>query len=319
MKHLSLSTLLFAVCASAAAAQEDALLPTHLIEATNVFVTGTLRYVGGSGDASVFGTAGSLDQTAFQLQIDGGVGLGQGFEIDASIGYTFSGTTSADFGAVNTEFNSESQGFSDLLLEARYRILKDSPTLPQLVFGAIVVAPVGNDKDGQPEIKVNGTTTQNKEEAGVGSGVWHYGFEAGISKNLTFVEPYLATSYVLGDQRTKNGVHEDAADIWTLLIGAQWYVTPKATLDTRMVLQRSGVEKSEAGGAQSKEEAHFTYTGQASLYVHLGGGVTLLAGGGVVFLEDHELNDQVQLSIKDDYDWFLQIGLHILIGAPGTK
>src|SRR5690349_18681159 len=197
MKRLSMSAILFCACASAGAAQEDALLPTHLIDATNVFVTGTLRYVGGTGDTSILGTSGSLDQTAFQFQVDGGVGLGQGFEIDASIAYTFSGTTSADFGSLNTEFDSESKGFSDLLLEARYRILKDSPTLPQLVFGAIVVAPVGNDKDGQPEIKINGITTQNKEESGVGSGVWHYGFETGISKNLAFVEPYLATSYVL--------------------------------------------------------------------------------------------------------------------------
>ncbi len=315
MNRLSLSALLLCACASVAAAQEDALLPTHLIDAGNVFVTGTLRYAGGKGDASLFNTSGDIDQTAFQLQLDAGVGLGQGFEIDASIGYTFSGTTNADFSAVNTEFESEAQGFGDLLLEARYRILQDSATLPQLVFGAIVVAPVGNDKDGQPEIKINGVTTQDKEESGAGGGVWHYGFEAGISKNLVFVEPYLATSYVLGDKRTKNGVHEDAADTWTILMGAQWTVTPKATIDTRMIIQRNGVEKSEDNGAQTQEEAHLNYTGQASLYVHLGTGVTLMAGGGVTFVEDHELNDQVQLSIKDDYAWFLQIGLHLLIGA----
>jgi hypothetical protein len=318
MKHLTLSAFLLFAGASAVAAQEDALLPTHLIDGGNVFATGTLRYLGGKGDAALFNTSGDIDQTAFQYQLDAGVGLGQGFEIDASIAYTFTGTTTADFGAVNTEFETESKGFSDLLLEARYRILQESKTTPQLFVGGVVVAPVGNDKDGQPEIKINGITAQNGEDAGVGGGVWHYGFEAGISKNLIFVEPYLATSYILGDTRTKNGVHEDAADTWTLLLGAQWYVTPKATIDTRVIVQRNGVEKSEDGGVQSKEEAHLTYTGQASLYVHLGGGLTLMAGGGVSFVEDHEINDLAQLSLKDDYAWFFQVGLHILIG-PSPK
>jgi hypothetical protein len=319
MKHLTISAFILLAGAGALQAQEDALLPTHLIDAGSAYVTGTLRYASGSGDASILGTTtGNVDQSAFQYQLEGGVGLGQGFEIQASIYYQFSGETTADFTSVNTEFTTESRGFSDLLIEARYRILQDSKALPQVIAGAIVIAPVGNDKAGQPEIKVNGITTQNKEESGIGQGVWHYGFEAGISKNLVVVEPYLLTSYIFGDKRTQNGVHEDRADTWNMLLGAQWYITEKAVLDTRMQLTRAGTDKSEDNGALVKEESHFTYTGGASLYVHLGGGSTLVFGGGVSFVEDHILNDTVQLGLKDDYYWFLQIGLHVLIG-PGKK
>ena len=320
MKQLTISAFILMAAAGSLRAQEDALLPTHLIDAGNFYATGTLQYASGKGDTSILGTtAGDIDQKAFQLQLDAGIGLGQGFEIQASIIAQFVGETNAEFGAVNTEFETESKGFSDLLIEARYRILQDSKVSPQLIIGAIVIAPVGNDKDGQPEIKVNGITTQDKEESGLGSGVWHYGFEAGISKNLVFVEPYLLTSYVFGDKRTENGVHEDRADTWNLLLGAQWYITEKAVLDTRVQITRNGVDKTEDNGAQAKEEQHFNYAGGVSLRVHLGGGATVFFGGGVQFVEDHILNDTVQLGLKDDYVWFLNVGLHILVGPSAKK
>lgn len=316
MKHLSLSTLLLALCASSAAAQEDALLPTHLIDGGSVFVTGTLQYATGRGEATFFGAAtGDIDQSALQFQLNAGVGLGQGFEIGATIYYQAQGKTSADFSTPDAEFITESEGFSDLLLEGRYRILQDGPKTPQLIVGAVVVAPVGNDKDGRPELKAGGVTTQEGEDSGIGQGVWHYGFEAGLSKHLGFVEPYLLTSYIFGDKRTENGVQEDRADAWNLLLGAQWTLTPQATLDTSVALRRAGVDEQEDNGLQTQEESHLTYTGQVSLYVHLGNGLTFLMGGGVSFIEDHELNDVAQLELKDDYIWFVGVGLHVLIGA----
>ncbi|MBI3857054.1 MAG: hypothetical protein HY293_15315 [Planctomycetes bacterium] len=299
MTRRSLPVFLLLACASAARA-DDALLPTHLVEGGQVFATATARYGGGKGDATVFGSKGDFDQSIFQLQLDAGIGLGMGFEVDASIYYQFVGDTHADFAAAGVEFDSVSRGFSDLALEGRYGILKDSKVLPQLVVGAIVVAPAGNDKPGQTGTKVGGVSTSTKEEAGIGQGVWHYGFEAGLSKNLVVVEPYLATSYVFGDKRTVNGIHEDRADVWNLVVGARWYVTPLAALDTRAVFSRPGVDKTENNGSQVKEEPHFTYTGQLTLQSQLAPAVTFLAGGGVVFVEDHEVNDLVQLNLKDD-------------------
>lgn len=314
MMRAMLPALVVLACASAARA-DDALLPTHLIDGGQVYATETFRYLSGTGDAAVFGSPGDFKQTAYQLQLDAGVGLGMGFEIDASIIAQFNGTTHADFSAAAAEFDTKSRGFSDLALSGIYRLLKDDTAVPQFVVGAIVVAPVGNDKKGQARTRVGGVTIQDQAESGIGQGVWRYGAEAGISKNLVVIEPYLTTSYVFGGKRTENGVHEDRADVWTLTMGAEWALGPTLTLDTRAVFTRTGVDKTENNGALAKEEAHFNYTGQVSLYVQVAPSATLTVGGGVTFPEDHEVNDVVQLTIKDDYLWFVQVGLHILIGG----
>jgi len=315
MIRRSLPAILLLLGASAAWGEDDALLPTHLIEGGQVFVTGTYRYLQGKGDADFFGADGDLEQKAHQIQLDAGIGLGMGFEIDASIVGQFQGTTKADFSGANVEFETESRGFSDLTVSALYRILKDDTALPQLIVGGIAVAPVGNDKKGRPEIMTGNVKTQDGEESGVGQGVWHYGLAAGISKNLVVIEPYFLTSYVFGGKRRENGVNENRADVWSVTVGAQWHLSPQATLDTRAVLNREGLDRKEDNGIQIKEELHFTYTGQASLYAHLGGPVTLVLGGGVYFLQDHELNDVAQISLKDDFIWFAHIGLHILLGG----
>jgi hypothetical protein len=238
-----------------------------------------------------------------------------GFEIDASIVGQFRGTTNADFANGTLGFESESRGFSDLTVAAVYRILKDDPALPQLIVGGILVAPVGNDKKGQAETVIGGVRLQDQEESGLGQGVWHYGLEAGISKSLGIVEPYLLSSYVFGGKRRENGVNEDRADVWTVLAGAQWHLSPQVTIDTRAIVTRDGIDRQEDNGSQAKEENHFTYAGEADLYVHLGGGATLILGGGAFFVEDHELNDLAEISAKNDYIWYVQVGLHILLGG----
>jgi hypothetical protein len=307
------AVLVFA-SATAAWAQEDALLPTHLIEGGQVFATATARYLSSQGDSTLFAADAEVKSKAFQVQLDAGVGLGMGFEIDASITAQFVGQTKADVAAAATTIRTESEGFSDLAVAALYRILKDDPVTPQLIVGAVVVAPVGNDKSGRPEFSVSSVKTDS-EEGGLGEGVWRYGLEAGISKNLAVVEPYLLTSYIFGGTRRENGVKEDRADVWSLLVGAQWRLSSQVTLDTRAVFSRVGEDETESSGSKAKEEVHVNTTGQASLYVHLGSGVTLTLGGGVVFVEDHEVNDLLQLSVEDNFAWFAQAGLHILIGA----
>lgn len=316
MKHFFGAIVLLVIGASVASAQEDALLPTHLIEAEQVFATGTLRYIGNQGDASIFGADGTFKGTTFQFGLAAGVGLGAGFEIDASIFMQFRDNTKADFNDF-TELETTNKGFSDLLLEGRYRLLSDGQGLPQVIVGALVVAPVGNDKNGTPKFWVNGVPTGvPKEAGGIGEGVWQYGLEAGISKNLVFVEPYALTSYVFGGSRTHNGVHEDRADTWNLLLGAQWYLSSVTTIDTRVLISRDGIDTQEVGGSQVKEEAHFVYTPAVSAYFHVGSQITLFASGGISFTENHQVNDLVQFDVQNDHAFFFQVGLHILIGSP---
>jgi hypothetical protein len=310
-----LPAILLLGTATAARADDDALLPTHLIDGGQAFATATFQYIRGEGDTTLFGTKGDFEQTAYDVQLDAGIGLGAGIEIDASIVGQFSGRTKSDFSSLSASFDSVSRGFSDLGLAAIYRILKDDTTTPQLIIGAIGVAPIGNDKNGQPRITVFGVRTQDSTESGIGDGVWRYGLEAGLSKKLPVLEPYILTSYIFGGKRRENGVNEDRADVWNLTVGGQWHLSPQATIDTRGVFSRVGVDRQEAGGSQVKSELHFNSTVQASLYLHLGSGVTFTLGGGATFVEDHTVNDLLQLGVKDDLVWFIQAGLHILIGS----
>jgi hypothetical protein len=315
MARATLPALILLGCASASWAQDDALLPTHLIDGGQVYVTGNLQYLGGQGDADILSNSGDFDLSIFSFEIDAGIGLGSNFEIDASITYQFIGKTNADFSSSSTEFETEEVGFSDLLLNPRFAILKDSTVTPQLIVGAIAVAPVGNDKDGQTEITSGGTVTQPGEEGGIGDGVWRYGLQAGVSKRLAVLEPYLLAEYLLADDRKKDGVKEEPGDVLNLTIGARWHLGPTAILDTRLLVTRTSKAKEETSGTQTEEEAHLVYGGQLALYLKVGPGAYFTIGAGLSSIEDHEVNDALQMEIKDNLNWFAGIGLHILFGG----
>ena len=54
LRSLMPALVLLAAAAPAWAADDDALLPTHLIDGGQVFVTGTFQYLQGRGDAALF-------------------------------------------------------------------------------------------------------------------------------------------------------------------------------------------------------------------------------------------------------------------------
>ena len=313
---------LFLAGASAAWAEDDdALLPTHLIDGGQVFATGTLQYFGGQGDANIGPVGGDFKSSAFLLRLDGGVGLGMGFEVDASINYQFIGRSDADFasGGTTAEFETDNVGFSDLVLNPRWAPIRDSATSPQLVVGAILVAPVGNDKSGTTGTTINGVETQQQEDGGNGDGIWRYGFEAGISKKLAVVEPYLVVNYVFADDRKKNGVEEEGADVLNISVGAFLHLSPATTLDLRATVTRNSKEKSENGGAQDEEEEHNIYTAQAALHLKAGSGATFFIVAGVAIVEDHEVSQLASLDIEDDINWFVGVGLHLLFGKSDPQ
>jgi hypothetical protein len=264
---------------------------------------------------------GDVKQKAFILRLDGGIGLGMGFEVDASINYQFIGKTNADFaaGGNTAEFDTENVGFGDLVLNPRWAPIRDSATSPQLVFGAILVAPTGNDKSGTTGTTINGVKTADQEDGGNGDGIWRYGFEAGISKRLTIVEPYLTVNYVFADDRTKNGVKEEAADVLNITIGSFLHLSPATILDVRGVITRNSKAKVENGGAPDEEEAHNVYTVQASLLLKAGPVATFFITAGGAFVEDHEVSQAASIDLKDDVNWFVGIGLHLLFGKSDPQ
>lgn len=304
--------------APAAWAQEDALTPTDVLEAGQFTATVHLQFLSGHGDLRsdpVF--EAELEEQTFEAMLGVAVGLGAGFEVEFSIPYRFRGTVEGDGELLGMSFESEDEslGFGDLQIAPIFRLLREDAFSPQIVIGGIAVAPTGNDKRGDTEVEIGGVPVLDGEEAGIGQGVWKFGALAGISKRLGLVEPYVLVSYVWGGERERNDVDEERADVTTVLAGAEWHLSPAARLDTRAIFLFVGKDVVEDAGREVVAESHFRYGLQASLYAHLGGGFTLILGGGVLFAEDHTTNEADDVTLENAFEWTLGVGLHLFIGA----
>ncbi|MFN3485888.1 MAG: hypothetical protein ACK44W_10455 [Planctomycetota bacterium] len=308
---------LFLAWVPAAWAQDDALTPTDVLEAGQFSATARLQFLSGQGDLRNDPVLElDLEEQTFEAILGIALGLGAGFEVELSIPYRFRGTLQGDgeFLGASLETEDESLGFGDLQISPVYRLLKEDAAAPQLIVGAIAVAPTGNDKRGDAEIELGGVPISDGEEGGVGQGVWKFGALAGISKRLGLVEPYVLVSYVWGGERERNDVDEERADVTTVLAGAEWHLSPAARLDTRAIFLLVGEDVTEESGQEAIEESHFRFGFQASLYAHLGGGFTLILGGGVLFIEDHTLDKVDQEDLEKAFQWNLGVGLHFLFG-----
>ena len=312
---------LLTTAASEALAQEE---PKHALTLTDVLEFGQFSLTGRlalfDGKATLADPTGAadldFDLTTFDFSFEGAVGLGQGFEVEVAIPYQFVGDTDGDgdLGGVPVDFESENEGFGDLEVTPVYRLMLEDESTPQWIVAAIIVAPTGNDKRGRPEISA-GPLSQSGEKGGIGEGVWNYGLGTAVSKRFGIAEPYVGFSYVIGGKRSRNGVDEDRADVGSILLGSEWHVSPDATLDTRVFIQFSGEDVTEDGGVKTKEEANVSYGFQTEVYIHLGSGFSLLAGGAVLAVEDHEVDDTGPLDIEDTVLYGVQIGIHYFFGG----
>ncbi len=313
-----LATLVALSTASAAWAQDHALTPTDVLEFGQVSGTVRLALAEGSGDFTQ-GAAIDLDVDLNQYLtiLEAAVGLGQGFEVELSIPYAFKQTSEGKgtFGVTNVKFEEEDEGFGDLTAQGVYRLVKERKETPQWVLALIITAPTGNDKHGEAEVTAPppiGNT--DGEKGGIGDGVWRYGFGSAVSKDLGGVEPYLGLSYVFGGNRTRNGVHEERADVGTILVGGEFHISPNATIDLRGTVTFESEDITEDNRAEKKEEAYTSLGAQGSLYVGIAPHVTLILGAGVSKPEDHEVDTAAGLSLEGLFIYYLQIGLHIKLG-----
>lgn len=301
----------------AAWTQDDALTPTDVLEACQFSATVRLQFLSGRGDVRndpVF--EADFEDHTFEALLGIAVGLGAGLEVELSIPYRFRGTLEGDGDILGASFESEDEslGFGDLQISPVFRLLREDASSPQLIVGAIAVAPTGNDKRGDAKVEIGGVPVSDGEEGGIGQGVWKFGGLAGISKNLGLVEPYLLVSYVWGGKRERNDVDEERADVGTILAGAEWHLSPTTRLDTRALFFFVGEDVIEENGQEAIEEAHFRFGFEASVYANLGGGFTLILGGGILFVEDHTIDEVDEEDLKDAFQWNLGVGLHFVFG-----
>jgi hypothetical protein len=299
-------------------AQNDGLTPTDVLEAGQFTVTARLQFLSGEGSVrNDPAFEADFKEQTFEALLGVAVGLGAGLEVELSIPYRFRGTVDGEGEFLGASFESEDEslGFGDLQISPVLRLLRENAQSPQIIIGGIAVAPTGNDKRGDAELEIGGVPVSDGEEGGIGQGVWKFGGLAGISKNLGLVEPYLVVSYLWGGTRERNDVDEERADVGTILAGAEWHLSPSTRLDTRALFFFVGEEVTEEAGQEAVEEAHFRFGFQASVYVNLGGPLTLTLGGGVLFVEDHTLDEVDDDDLEDTFQWNLGIGLHIVFGG----
>jgi hypothetical protein len=295
---------------------QEGLTPTDVHDFGEFSASLRAQIAQGQGDLTTNAFDLDFDLAQYSLLLQGAVGLGMGFEVEAQIPYLIQGTSDAegDVGGIPSDIESESLGFGDAQLGLVYRLLKEDATSPQLILGALVVAPTGNDADGRADGNL-GVLTLDGEEGGAGDGVWSYGVGAGVSRRFGMFEPYLVGAYLFGGNRTQDGVDEERSDVGTVILGAELHVTGQATIDVRIIGQFVGEDVQEDGGAKKEAEDHFDHTYAATLYVNLGPGLTLLAGGALTFVGDHEVDTAVGLELEDSILYSFQLGLHLNFGG----
>lgn len=312
----ALTTLL--VSAGAALAQDHALTPTDVLGFGKVAATVSFQLAEGKAEFKDPSLNLDLDAdiSSYELSLAAAVGLGMGFEVEASVPYQIQGTTegNGDLGASTVETEQNSDGFGDAVVTLNYELLEEKGSTPQWIFALIIGVPTGNDKRGEAELTLNNTVIQKDEDGGNGDGVWRYGFGSAISTKAGLVEPYLGASYVFGGEKERNDVDEEYADVGSILVGAEFHVTPNATIDLRVIAQFVTDQITEDTRVEKEEEAHKVFTGQGQLYVGLGTGATLVLTGGVSTSEDHDVDTRTGAEIEGTFIYFLGIGLHLKLG-----
>jgi hypothetical protein len=310
----SLGAILLGLVSASSAFAQDGLTPTDVLEWGQVTLTGRLQFAAGHGDSTTGAIERDLDLTQFDALFAGAVGLGFGFEVEASVPYRFIGDTEID--GTNFEQDFEEVGFGDLTVSPVFRLLKDGEDGAQVIVAALLVAPTGKTEPAEPETRV-GPLTFDGEEGGIGDAVWRYGVLAGIGKRLGIVEPYLTVSWISGGEGEvqSDSIDVERPDVWTVTFGSEFHAGGQLTLDLRGAVRILDEEiETDQTGAETVEEAHFTHSWQGQVYFTAGSGVTLILGVGVSFIEDHTVDEAANRDVEGLFVWGASVGVHIVLG-----
>jgi hypothetical protein len=307
------SLVLSLALAQGDAKAQEGLTPTDILSMGRFTAAG---YLGASiGQASL--EANTFDEDGdireFLLRLEVAVGLGAGFEVEASLPIALMSELEFDSGGV--EFKQESKGLGDLTLGLNYALIQETKDAPQLLIGAFVVLPTGDDEAGEPEIVVNNVVVQDGEDAGFGTGAFQYGFQVGLSKRAGQVEPYLLFRYLFGGTGDDGDVETEFANVGTLLLGMEIHAGDQLTIDIRGILEfRSDEVEEDEFNNETTEEAHVSYGLQGRLYASLGSQVALVLGLGAFSTQDHAINEESDLDLTGVIIITAEVGLQISFG-----
>ncbi len=311
----ALSAFLAIGCVTSVSAQ-DSLIPTHVSDTGEVTVTAELRFQAGQGTLSDPLTEADIDLTNFLALFRVGVGVGSGFEIEASVPFGFSGVVESDDFAL--DFEIETAGLGDLTLEGNYLLVPSSKTSPQVIAGLVIVVPSGDDDFPVAEVRINGTQVQQGEEGGLGEGVFKIGVQFGVSQKVTGAHIYGAARFLVSTgTQDQDNLEIDHADVFSLLAGAMIPLGETSNLDIRLNLNYESDEVAEDDfGGESTEEAHINVNLEPRLYFTVGSTATLILGGSLGWQQDHAVDEEANLDLEQVFTYGVTLGLHLRLGVP---
>jgi hypothetical protein len=311
---------LFLAISTSAAAQDgaraqDGLTPTDVLPVGRFTADARLQMAIGEGtlDAGPGSIDGDIRQ--FTAVFHAAAGLGLGFEVEAQLPVAF--TTEISFEEGNAEFTEESKGLGDLVLGLNYAIIQQKGEEPQLIAGAFILLPVGDDDPAVAEIvTAGGTVIQNGEEGGIGDGAFGFGGLIGLSKRFGQIEPYFVFRYFVHGESDVDDIETDHADVATILLGMEIHAGDQATIDLQLWVNINGedVDEDTVTSTETTEEEHASYGFQGRVYLSLGSQVAIVAGVGISAVEDHALDEQAQFELTDTWIFGAEFGLRIVFG-----
>lgn len=294
---------------------QEGLTPTDVLTTGRATVAGRLSAEIGSGslqnDTLDFDESGDISR--FDLLLEGAVGIGMNFEIEASLPITF--VEKLEFDSSGVDFTQESKGLGDLSLGVNWAALRDGKDTVQLMFGAFVLLPTGDDDRGQPEINLNGVQIQDGEDGGLGTGAFQFGFQAGLSKRLSVLEPYVLFRYLVGGNGDDGEIKTDFPNVATLIVGSEFHFGDALTIDGRLIVNLVDEEvREDDTGGETTTDSYSQIALQGRVYLSLGPSVTLIAGIGAYNDSDHEIIQEANLELNDVWVFTAELGLQIALG-----
>lgn len=308
---LALSTPAFAQDGARA---QDGLTPTDVLPVGRF--TADARLVMAVGEGTLDSGPATIDGDIrqFLAVFEAALGLGMGFEVEAQLPVAF--TSEISFDESGIEFTEESRGLGDLSLGVNYAIIQQKGDEPQLIAGAFILLPVGDDDPSEPEITGAGPFNQPGEEGGIGDGAFGFGGQIGVSKRFGNIEPYFLFRYFVHGESEESDIETDHADVASIILGLEIHAGDQATIDLRawVDIRSEEVEEDTNTGAESTEEEHASYGFQGRVYLSLGSQVAIVAGVGISAVEDHALDEQSQFELTDTWLFGAEFGLRIVFG-----
>jgi len=165
-----------------------------------------------------------------------GYGLSKDQMIVLAAPYTLSNTMTFDYLLSNNEnmlIESSAVGLGDLTIDYSALLLKTP--FQRLKFGIGIKFPIGNDAAGNPEVTINETKIQKKENGGAGEGLTSYRLVGSYSLAIWNTSFFVSAETIFQGSKTEDGEKIEPGDEIAFVVGFQRKLFAKTTLNLSLL------------------------------------------------------------------------------------